>query len=320
MVLPLALSLLLAGVAGFAAYRQTNLGGPDTVCDGAATADQLHDAVGPGRISEYRSGFYDRTGVSTGNDCFATVSSGLFETKEREVRFTLKPNRDGPSEFAAGDARLFSGGSAGSVTSRVAWALLPEGCPKGLRAEVRTDVAGHDEARARLAVAFANGAARNHSCADRTLPVPTGLSAKGSEAAPDWNNLCGLPGFAPARDPNVQWTYRQQVTTASAPFWTCSISRQSTSGLPQILAITTDPRSITVPPQPDNEPLGRARWVARGTLVATCQGRDVYFTVDGGFEAALRGGLGDYLFSDQNDLVRQFLTAGGKAIGCEPIL
>ncbi|MBV2153317.1 hypothetical protein [Kitasatospora sp. SUK 42] len=319
-VVTLALSLILAGATGFAAYRLTNVGGPGSVCDGAATADQVHDAAGPGRISEYKSGFYDRTGVSTGNTCIATVTSGLFETSKKEVWFTVRPNQEGPREFAAGNARLFSGGSAGAVTPDLAWALLPEGCPKGLRAEVRTHVEGHDEARARLAVAFANGAARNRSCADHVLPAPTSLSARGAETDPDWNNLCGLPGLAPAKDPNAQWAYRQQVTTAFDPIWTCTISGPNKLGLPQILAITTEPRAATATPHPDADPYGRAKLVARGTYAATCQGREVYFTIDGGHEAALAGGRGDYLFSDQKDLVRQFLTAGGKAIGCEPIL
>ncbi|MER7581503.1 hypothetical protein [Kitasatospora sp. NPDC097691] len=59
------------------------------------------------------------------------------------------------------------------------------------------------------------------------------------------------------------------------------------------------------------------RWVAGGTLVATCRGKDVFFTVNGGYANGLAN---PFLFPDQEDLVRQFLTAGGKAIDCEPIL
>ncbi|MFE6055588.1 hypothetical protein ACFQ6N_32985 [Kitasatospora sp. NPDC056446] len=317
----LALSLVPVGAVGFALYRLTNLGGPDSVCDGAATADQVHDLLGAGRISERKSTYYSATETAPGNSCSATVSSGLFETSKRTVRFTVVLNgKGGPGPLAASDARLFSGDAVGSVTPIAAWAVLPDGCQKGLRAEVRTSEAGRDEARARLAVAFANGAATARSCAGRQLAAPNSLSATGAETDPDWAGLCGLPGFAPAKNPEAQWRMPQQVTTAFGPIWSCTIGGDPVrDARVQTFAITTEPRTTSLTRKDGKElsAVGRARWVADGTLVATCQGRDVFFTVNGGFTSGLEQ---PFLFPDQNDLVRQFLTAGGKAIGCEPIL
>ncbi|MFB7909180.1 hypothetical protein ACFC1T_22375 [Kitasatospora sp. NPDC056076] len=235
--------------------------------------------------------------------------------------FHLERNtKDGPGELAASDARLFSGDPAGSVTSEKAWALLPEGCEKGLRAEVRTTGQGSDEARARLAVGFADAAAKASRCSAGTLPTPKDLSARGAETEPDWANLCGLPGFAPAKNPDARWHMSQQATTRSGPIWSCRIGGDPEHGSrTQVFAITTDPRTTALTRQDGHEPssFGRARWVADGTLVADCQGKDVFFTVNGGY---IDTPGKPFLFPDQNDLVRQFLVAGGKAIGCEPIL
>ncbi|MFE4972458.1 hypothetical protein ACFRAR_10085 [Kitasatospora sp. NPDC056651] len=306
--------------AGFAAYRLTNVGGPGSVCGGAATADQVHELLGSGRIGEDRGG-YSATADSAGNSCTATVSSGLFETSRNTVRFTVVRNsEDGPGKLAASDARLFSGGSIGSVTPGAAWAVLPEGCEKGVRAEVRTGRPDHDETRARMAVAFANRVAEARGCGGQALAAPKELSAKGAERDPDWANLCGLPGFAPARNPAARWRMPQQVTTATVPIWSCRIGGDPQyDSRVQEFAITTEPRTtaLTRKEGASESDLGRAQWVADGTLVTTCQGKDVFFTVTGGIAPGLER---PFLFPDQKGLVRQFLTAGGRAIGCEPIL
>ncbi|MEV7360115.1 hypothetical protein [Kitasatospora sp. NPDC091276] len=316
------LSVFVVGVSWFLLYRLTNVGGPDSVCDGAATAGQVHDVLGSGRISEHKREKHSTMAASSGYSCSATVNSGLFETTKRTVWFTIALDTKGPHGLAAPDARLFSGGSVGSVTPQKAWALLPEGCDKGLRAEVETIEEGRDETRARLAVAFANRAAKANRCADQKLPMPKSLSAKGAEAAPNWAELCGLPGFAPAKDPEAQWPYQQQVTTASDPIWSCTITRRSLGTLPQTFAITTEPRTTALDQKEGARPseFGRAHQIGKETpaeLVVACHGRDVFFSVDGGYEPTLDK---HYLFPDQKDLMRQFLTAGGKAIGCEPIL
>lgn len=312
----LAFSLVLVGAVGFALHRLTNLGGPDSVCDGAVTADEVHDLLGSGRISEDK-GRYSATKDFTGNSCSATVRSGLFGTSKKVAQFNIVLNTgDGPRALAAPDARLFSGDAAGSVTPDVAWAVLPEGCTKGVRAEVFTSEKGHDEARARMAVAFANGVAKARSCAGREMPPPKNLPMKGVEGQPDWANLCGLSGFAPAKNPEAQSDVSQQVTTGFAPIWSCAIgTNPAHDGRTKVFAITTDPRTTALTQKDGKDPAGpgRARWVAGGTLVVTCHGKDVFFSLGGGYE-------GPALFPDNDDLVRKFLTAGGKAIGCEPIL
>ncbi|MFF4919744.1 hypothetical protein ACFY4B_04085 [Kitasatospora sp. NPDC001261] len=312
----MALSLVPIGALGFALYRLTNLGGPDSVCDGAATSDQVHDLLGSGRISEHRKG-YAAAESSPGNSCSASVRSGLFETTEKTVRFTVVRNsKDGPGVLAASDARLFSGNRSGSVTPDAAWAVLPEGCEKGLRAEIRTSETGHDEARARLAVTFAAAAAEARKCGDRRPAAPENLSAKGAETAPDWANLCGLPGFAPAKNPEAQLDVSQQATTAFAPIWSCTIgSGPMHNSWSKYFAITTEPQTTALTQKDGKEvsAIGRARWVAGGTLVVICHGKDVFFTLNGDYQTPS-------MFPDQDDLARKFLTAGGNAIGCEPIL
>ncbi|MFJ9847066.1 hypothetical protein ACIRYZ_42895 [Kitasatospora sp. NPDC101155] len=154
------------------------------------------------------------------------------------------------------------------------------------------------------------------SCADRKLPLPKNLPTKGVERQPDWANLCGLPGFAPATNPEARLDVSQQVTTGFAPIWSCTIGTNPThDGRTKVFAITTDPRTTALTQKDGKDPAGpgRARWVAGGTLVVTCQGKDVFFSLSGGYE-------GPALFPDNDDLVRKFLAAGGKAIGCEPIL
>ncbi|MFF2617790.1 hypothetical protein [Kitasatospora sp. NPDC058046] len=318
-VVLLAFSLVPVGAVGFGLYRLTNLGGPDNVCNGAATAEQVHDMLGPGRISERKSKDFNATDASPDNSCSARVRSGLFTTTEKVVQFRIERDTKGPAELAAPDARLFSGDSVGSVSKYVAWALLPQGCPKGLRAEVHSSELGLDEERVRLAVSFANAAARENGCAERKLPTPTSLSARGAETDPDWNDVCGLPGFAPAKDPGAERRYSQQVTTAADPIWSCVITRNAVGSVPQAFTITTEPRTTAVT-QDASHPsqYGRARRISGKYVeyVTTCQGKDTFFSLSGGFESDPY----DYLFPDRDDLVRQFLTAGGKAIGCEPIL
>ncbi|MFI6155164.1 hypothetical protein ACIBCA_21040 [Kitasatospora sp. NPDC051170] len=60
--------------------------------------------------------------------------------------------------------------------------------------------------------------------------------------------------------------------------------------------------------------LGRAQRAAPGTLVASCRGKDVYFTVDGGYDAPDV----TWWFPDQRALRDQFVIAAGRMLGCEP--
>ncbi|MEU8928119.1 hypothetical protein AB0D10_45725, partial [Kitasatospora sp. NPDC048545] len=85
------------------------------------------------------------------------------------------------------------------------------------------------------------------SCADRKLPLLKNLPTKGVERQPDWANLCGLPGFAPAKNPEAQLDVSQQVTTGFAPIWSCTIGTNPThDGRTKVFAITTDPRTTAL--------------------------------------------------------------------------
>ncbi|MGV9268589.1 hypothetical protein ACWDRR_28425 [Kitasatospora sp. NPDC003701] len=316
---------IAAGVSGVLLYNLTNALGPDTVCGGAATADQVHAALGSGRISEEKSagwspGAYD----GTGGTCTAKVSSGLFGGPGRSVSFALALTQDDIAPPTAPDARLFAGGSTGAVLASRAWALLPDGCPKAMRAEVRLlgsdDTTGdHPAGMAALAVAFANAAAGGKGCGG-TLPAPSGLSAAVAPQPVDFGNVCGLPGMAPARDEQAGDGYRQTVTAGYAPVWSCELARPTGGSPLAAFTITTDPRITGLDPQDARtEAYGRARWIGSSgeNAVATCQGKATYFHLDRKYTTGVSG---SGLFPDGQDLWRRFLTAGGKAVGCEPIL
>ncbi|MFJ3792384.1 hypothetical protein [Kitasatospora sp. NPDC090091] len=316
---------IAAGVSGVLLHNLTNAFGPDTVCGGAATADRLHAALGPGRISEEKSegwspGAYDRAST-----CVAKVSSGLFGASERTASFALAVNPDDIAPPTAPEARLFAGGAAGAVLPSRAWALLPEGCPRGMRAEVGlggdTADGDHGQGLAELAVAYADTAARTKGCGAGKLPAPAGLSAAAAPQPVDFGKVCGLPGLAPTRGPGTGGGgYRQQATTALAPVWSCELG-YATAGSPLVsFAITTDPRVTGLDPKDARTAAyGRAQWIGASghNVVADCRGRPTYFHLDwrGGIGVGDRG-----VFTDGNELWRRFLDAGGKAVGCEPIV
>ncbi|MER6401013.1 hypothetical protein ABT263_33990 [Kitasatospora sp. NPDC001603] len=315
---------ITAAASGVLLYELTNALGPDTVCGGAATADEVHTALGPGRISEEKSdgwspGAYDRTAA-----CRVTVSYGLFGPTGRSAALALALPQDEVTPPTAPEARLFAGGSTGAVLDSRAWALLPDGCPKAMRAEVRLlgsddTVGGRAAGMAALAVAFANTAAESKGCGGG-LPAPSGLSAAATPQPADLGNVCGLPGMAPARDPQAGEGYRQTVTAGFAPVWSCAISSPSGLNTQASFTITTDPRVSALDPQDARtEAYGRARWIGSSgeNVVATCQGKSTYFHLDRKYSP---GVAGSGLFPDTADLWRQFLVAGGKAVGCEPII
>ncbi|MEV7782250.1 hypothetical protein [Kitasatospora sp. NPDC088351] len=315
---------ITAGVSGVLLYNLTNVLGPDTVCGGAATADDLHAALGPGRISEEKSSGYSPTAYDRTNSCVATVSSGLFGKSERSASFSIGFNQNSVAYRPDPDTRLFSGASAGGVTPDRAWALLPEGCTKGLFTDINVGKGSLDgdraEGAARMAVAYANLVAKDKNCGDGKMPAPENLSATGSPQPVDPGGICGLPGMAPAMNPGIKDRYRQQATTAFGPVWSCSISDPSDQNTLASFTITTDARVTGLDPEEArSEAYGRSRFItAPGeNVVATCQGEATYFHLERSYDPSVSG---SGLFADGKDLWKQFLTAGGKAIGCEPII
>ncbi|MER5353788.1 hypothetical protein ABT093_26055 [Kitasatospora sp. NPDC002551] len=316
---------ITAGVSGVLLYNLTNVFGPDSVCGGAASADAVHAALGPGRISEEKSAGYVPTAVDPAQYCRATVDFGLFGDTGQSVSFGLSVTRSAGAESRPA-ARLFAeGGAVGAVTPGGAWALLPEGCPTGLRASVGTGHDGkdgdHAEGIARLAVGLAGLAAKDRDCGGAP-PAPRTLSPVGAEQPVDWGNLCGLPGMAVTRAPDAdhEERYRQQATTAFSPFWSCEVT-DSASGTPVAsFAVVTEPRLVDLPADKERSTaFGRSTWTGSSNedVVTTCQGRRTYFHYSWRSAPALRDRV---LLPDTTAVWTQFLTAAGKAIGCEPIL
>ncbi|MFB7473039.1 hypothetical protein [Kitasatospora sp. NPDC056184] len=316
---------LTAGVSGVLLFRLTNVLGPDSVCGGAASADAVHAALGPGRISEEKSPGYVPTAVDPRQHCRAKVSFGLFGDTGQSVSFGLSVSRSVGAESRPG-ARLFTeDGAVGSVTPGGAWALLPEGCPTGLMASVGTGHDGEDgdhaEGIARLVVEFAGLAAKDRNCGG-TPPAPKTLSPAGAEQPVDWNNLCGLPGMAVTRAPDADHDdrYRQQATTAFSPVWSCEVTDRPTGRPVESFVVITEPRVVDLAAEAARSTaFGRSRWSGDSNedVVTTCRGRTTYFHYEQHPAPALRS---RDLLPDTEAVWTQFLTAAGKAIGCEPIV
>ncbi|MGW1173905.1 hypothetical protein ACWD4P_09275 [Kitasatospora sp. NPDC002543] len=308
-----AVTAVVAGAGVLLADNLTNVFGPGSVCEGAVSADLLNDALGAGKVSDQGFGNGDlRSGSAF---CMAKVSSGVFGN-ERSVTVELRRNGDLSVVAKDSDARLFAasanGGASGAAFDHRAWALLPEACDSGQRVAVRADRGERPGAEklAALAVSTADRIASQQGCGASPMPAPHRLSAAGQDRDLDHNAVCGLSGLTM---PTVQGpAVRETVTTATDPLWTCLIHSDADPRSSITFTIGTEPR-LLAPEAPKDEPgTGRARWVKPGEMTATCQGRPTYFRMD-------VSGFPD-LVPDSGSAWKQFLTAGGTAIGCEPIL
>ncbi|MFE4355754.1 hypothetical protein [Kitasatospora sp. NPDC056800] len=307
------------GVAGWAllADDMTNRFGPDSVCDEVVSSRAVNEALGSGKVSAepYEGNVSRGTAV-----CTVQVAGGMFGD-DRNIRVSLGESKDvfhlpippGARTFAASA----NGGAVGAVRGDEAWALLPEGCPNGLWARV-TAYSGKDPdplKLARLAVSAADRIADQRGCGKAPLPVLHELAPAATERELDGEAVCGLPGVSVQRSPDKR--YREAVTVGSDPLWSCEITPEDAHGSTSSLVIATESRLRPEATERDTRPaFGRARWVGslpRDEIVVTCHGRPVYFRI-----GTIRH-LG-HLFSTSDEAWKQFLTAGGQAIGCEPIL
>ncbi|MFF4817704.1 hypothetical protein ACFY2K_24280 [Kitasatospora sp. NPDC001309] len=308
---------VVAGAGAFLANNLSNAFGPDSVCGGAVSADALNDALGPGQVSSRDNGAWESP--RSGALCTATVSYGVFGNSRSVFVRVVQADDLGPYPASAGD-QLFAGpadsGAAGAARDDRAWALLPGGCDTGLRAEVQSGGgAPGAEKLARLAVAAANGVAADQGCGKSPLPTPNGLSRSGQEHDLNLASVCDLPGFAAAGAAGDKG-YKEIASTAFDPVWTCRISREK-NPFAYSFTIGTDPRLRGPLAEKTASPaFGRSRWagspITDREVMATCHGRPTYFRMDSNFL--------EPLFTDTDETWKQFLVAGGKAIGCEPIL
>ncbi|MFE4355753.1 hypothetical protein [Kitasatospora sp. NPDC056800] len=299
-----------AGAGFFLADNLTNMSGPDVVCDGAVSADEVNDALGWGKVSAtmYGDGKLDTPGAS----CAAMVSNGIFGNDRFAVIELPKAGDLARFKYDA-ESQLFAasanGGAAGAVhKSSYAFALLPKDCANGQRATVKSR---SSDARklAGLATAVAKRVAAQQGCGGAPLPAPRELTPAGTDRPLNRDAVCGLPGLTMPDTPGGP-VYQETVTNATDPLWACRIHSDADLRSAITFSIGTDPRLVqpwTLDPGPA---FGRAHWVGQHEVMATCQGRPTRFRfeVDG-----FRDLIGKTTWE-------QFLTAGAKAIGCEPIL
>ncbi|MFI2611317.1 hypothetical protein [Kitasatospora sp. NPDC018619] len=318
-VAAVAVAAVAAGAGAALADNLTNAFGPDSVCGGAVSAGALNDALGSGPVRSETNGAWESP--SGGAFCTASVSHGVFGDDRSVFVQVLQADDLGPYLADSGD-RLFAasvnGGASGAARDDRAWALLPEGCGNGVRVEVRSGGPGGPGAGklARLAVAAANGLAADKGCGKAPLPPPRELSQAGQEHPLNPASVCGLPGFAASGTAGGKG-FQETVSTAFDPLWVCRISTDQ--GRPSIsFSIGTEPRVRGPLSEKDASPAyGRSRWagspMTKSEVMATCQGKPTYFRMDS--DITVHGPL-----PDTGEAWEQFLTAGGKAIGCEPIL
>lgn len=312
----LAVAAVTAVVAGAGAFLTNNLSnafGPDSVCGGAVSADALTAALGSGRVSEHTYGNGQlRSGTAF---CVATVSRGILGN-DRSVTVELRENTGLSTLGDDSGARLFAasanGGAAGAASDNRAWALLPEGCADGPRVTVSSGDDGPGaRALAELSVTVANRIAGQRTCGSTPMPAPHVLSEAGTDHDLDLNAVCGLPGFTLPDLPGNHGL-RETATTATDPLWACRIHTGARPGPSVSFTIGTEPR-LMAPAAPKDEPgLGRARWVGPEEMVTSCQGKPTVFRLS--WDGAQK------LIPNDDETWKQFLAAGGKAIGCEPIL
>ncbi|MFE3875312.1 hypothetical protein ACFXPX_13050 [Kitasatospora sp. NPDC059146] len=305
---------VLAGAGAFLANNLSNAFGPDSVCGGAVSADALTAALGSGRVGEHTYGNGQlRNGTAF---CVATVSRGIFGS-DRSVTVELRENTGLSALTDDSAARLFAasanGGAAGAASDHRAWALLPEGCGNGLRVTVSS---GGDDGRgarnlAEFSVTVANRIAGQRTCGSTPMPAPHVLSEAGADHDLNLDAVCGLPGFTLPDLPGNHGL-REMATTATDPLWACRIHTDANPGPSASLTIGTEPRLLTSTAPKDEPGLGRARWVGADEMVTSCQGKPTVFRLS--WDGAQK------LIPNGDETWKQFLVAGGKAIGCEPIL
>ncbi|MEU4117269.1 hypothetical protein AB0F71_22565 [Kitasatospora sp. NPDC028055] len=308
-----AVTVVVAGAGAFLANNLSNAFGPDSVCSGTVSADALTAALGSGRVSEHTYGNGQlRSGTAS---CVATVSRGIFGN-DRSVTVELRENTGLSALADDSGARLFAasanGGAAGAASDHRAWALLPEGCGSGLRVTVSS---GDDGPGARelagLSVAVANQIAGQRTCESTPMPAPHVLSEAGTDHDLNHSAICGLPGFTLPDLPGNRGL-RETATTATDPLWACHIHTDANPGPSVSFTIGTEPRLLTSVAPKDEPGLGRARWVGPDEMVTSCQGKPTVFRLS--WDGAQK------LIPNDDETWKQFLAAGGKAIGCEPIL
>ncbi|MFJ4191132.1 hypothetical protein [Kitasatospora sp. NPDC089509] len=304
---------VVAGAGAFLANNLSNAFGPDSVCEGTVGSEALTGALGSGKTAgqEYGDGH-----LSAGTAlCRATVSRGIFGN-DRSVTVELRRTTDLDLLADDPDARLFAasanGGAVGAASDHRAWALLPEGCDDSVQVVVSSDDDGPGSRElAGLSVSVANRIATQRACGTARIPAPHDLSKAGTEHALDRGAVCDLPGFTVPDVPGAPGL-RETATTATDPLWTCRVDSDASPRSSVAFTIGTEPRLLAAD-APTNDPgLGRARWVRPDEMVTTCQGEPVHFRL------SWKGP--QKLIPDSDEIWKQFLTAGGKAIGCEPIL
>ncbi|MFJ6774460.1 hypothetical protein ACIQOV_26490 [Kitasatospora sp. NPDC091257] len=303
------------GIGGWALLRDdmTNDYGPKSVCDGTVSSQVLNDALGAGKVSAEPYSSVTAT-------CTVMVAGGMFGD-DRHVMVSFGQSKDIFHLPIASGARTFAasanGGAVGAVRDSEAWALLPADCPNGLWVQVSAYGGGQFDPLklARLAVSTANRTADQRGCGRTPLPALRELTPASTERELDGDAVCGLPGITVLRAADKR--YKEAVTVGSDPLWTCEITPDGDHEGTSALVIATEPRLRPDAADRDTSPaFGRARWAGslpRDEIVVTCHGRPTYFRI-----GTVRQ-LG-HLFSTSDEAWKQFLTVGGEAVGCEPIL
>ncbi|MFD5750648.1 hypothetical protein [Streptomyces sp. NPDC127033] len=305
---------VLALVGGLFLTFNTNTFGPEELCRGRLSADDVRRAFpGAGRLSDKdseqdRSCTVERTAVGPGTS---------------EVQFSLDVEPESgafPFERGtwamSGSGDIISGASSGTTGERGGWLLLPSSCaaladsaaPASrpvLRARVWSGTAEPDGLARLLATAAASLTAESN-CRSNPGEAPGDVLPASAVSATDTAEVCSLPGFRLAKVTGPKGQSVQERTSGSLDSaWFCDLSftGDERNGPFTRLAVVKDPElSVSL----------KDRRVEK----AVCGGKETYFLLDNAdypWDPKERAATG---FPSEKELSDLFGRAAREALDC----
>ncbi|MFE3829057.1 hypothetical protein [Streptomyces sp. NPDC059092] len=268
--------LVLAG--GLFLTFNTNAFGPERVCHGKLSADDVQRAFpGTGRL----------TGEDAGQARSCTVERTAVGPGTTDVRFSLEvssesaafPFERGTWAMSASDD-IVAGALPGVTDERSGWLLLPSSCTAlaapaapGDRTVLRARVwsgAAEPTALARLLTTAAASWTAESDCRPKSTEGPGDVLPASTVSATDLDEVCALPGFRLAKTTGPKGQSVQERTSGdldSAWFCDLSFTGDERNGPFTRLAVVKDPELA-------------ASLTDRRVEKAVCGGEETYFLLD----------------------------------------
>ncbi|MFF4534458.1 hypothetical protein ACFY1P_34960 [Streptomyces sp. NPDC001407] len=327
----------------------TNIFGPERLCDGTLSAEDVHRILGTsGRISSSIQPQAD-TDSTTSFTCSVKVSTKFPDDRSRFLTLEVgdQPSGfpiDGSRGTASGSLSYFGDQALGGVSDSVGWLSLPNQCGKRMTAHdsgapaqavtIRLEEAPPAKEDRRIDISKAlttamsklgtsNGCAMVGENREPTLHDPS------PERPINFAHACALPGFAipdDARPGHVPQQETEQVSHKGQQVWSCDIRFKKTPE-PQIsIAMTQDKNLLASLSRDINRATpAAADWKANGStsgpLMASCAKKDTYFSINvsSEYRQLIEKNKGISAAEAQREIFRSFLNAMGRQLGCSDI-